>query len=157
MVQPNFQSPLYLHPFDRPSSLTIQEKLSGVQNYRSWRRSMDIALSSKRKIGFVTGTIALSYANQNEAELWDTSATEIWSQLEKKIALSNDSRKYKLNKETYTIEQQGMPVNEYYNKIKCVWEELDSLNQLPRVNDAALDVVALLAAINLQKGEHHLF
>ncbi|XP_071688991.1 uncharacterized protein [Rutidosis leptorrhynchoides] len=150
MAQPNFQSPLYLHPSDGPSSLAIQEKLSGAQNYRSWRKSMEIALSSKRKIGFVTGTVVRSGANTNEAELWDTcnnmviswimssvvdqiaksimfvgTAAEIWTQLEKRFALSSGSRKYKLHKETYSIEQQ--------------------------------DVVALLSAINLQKEEQHLF
>ncbi|XP_071718089.1 uncharacterized protein [Rutidosis leptorrhynchoides] len=181
MAQPNFQNPLYLHPSDGPGSLLIQEKLIGVQNYRSWRRSLEIALSSKRKLGFVTGSIP-RLVDVNEAELWDTcnnmviswimssvvesiaksimcvtTSAEIWSQLESRFALSNGSRKYKLHKETYSIQQQGTPANEYYTKIKCAWEELDSLNQLSRVNNATADVVTLLATINKQKEEQHLF
>ncbi|XP_071719591.1 uncharacterized protein [Rutidosis leptorrhynchoides] len=173
------ENPLYLHPSDGPSSLAIQEKLSGTQNYRSWRRSMEIALFSKRKIGFVTSIVPRPVANDNETELWDMcnkmviswimssvvdqitksimfidTATEISNLLEKRFALSNGSRKYKLHKESYSI----MSINEYYTKIKCVWEELDSLNQLPRFNVAALDVInLLLATINLQKEEQHLF
>lgn len=33
---------------------------------------------------------------------------EIWQQLEKRFALSNGSRKYKLNKETYAIENKEL-------------------------------------------------
>lgn len=32
-------------------------------------------------------------------------AAEIWNQLESRFALSNGSRKYKLHKDTYAIEQ----------------------------------------------------
>ncbi|GJU81534.1 retrovirus-related pol polyprotein from transposon TNT 1-94, partial [Tanacetum coccineum] len=50
-------NPLYVHPFDGPGTLPIQEKLVGAQNYRPWRRSMEIGLSTKRKLIFVKGTI----------------------------------------------------------------------------------------------------
>ncbi|GJY84515.1 serine carboxypeptidase S28 family protein, partial [Tanacetum coccineum] len=46
-------SPLFLHPFDGPGSLAVQEKLTGAQNYHSWRRAVEIVLSTKRKLGFI--------------------------------------------------------------------------------------------------------
>ncbi|GJS03979.1 kinase-like domain, phloem protein 2-like protein [Tanacetum coccineum] len=50
-------NPLYVHPSDGRGSLPIQEKLVGAQNYRSWRRSIEISLSTERKLGFVKDTI----------------------------------------------------------------------------------------------------
>ncbi|GKF16151.1 cysteine-rich receptor-like protein kinase 8, partial [Tanacetum coccineum] len=60
-----FQNPLYLHPSDGPSSLTVQEKLTGAQNYRAWRRAIEIGLSTKRKLGFVKGTVVRSDTDEN--------------------------------------------------------------------------------------------
>ena len=78
-------------------------------------------------------------------------AYEIWQQLEKRFALSNGSRKYKLNRETYDIVQQGESISDYYTRMKCVWEELDSMNVLPRVTNITPEISVFLAAINTQK------
>ncbi|GJT10614.1 retrovirus-related pol polyprotein from transposon TNT 1-94 [Tanacetum coccineum] len=86
-----FQNPLYLYHSDGPSSLTVQEKLNGAQNYIAWRRAIEIGLSTKHKLGFVKGTLVRS--------------------------LSDGLRKYKLNKDTYEITQSGCSVGEYYTKI----------------------------------------
>ncbi|XP_071714323.1 uncharacterized protein [Rutidosis leptorrhynchoides] len=117
---------------------------------RSWRRSIEIVLSTKHKLGFVTGTIARPADDLTRADQWDTcnnmviswlmnsvsesivksimfigTASEIWTHLEKRFALSNGSRKYKLHKETYSCEQQGVAVSDFYTKMKCIWEEID--------------------------------
>nr|GEV19864.1 hypothetical protein [Tanacetum cinerariifolium] len=57
-------------------------------------------------------------------------ASEIWKQLVKRFSLSDGSRKYKLNKDTYEITQSGSFVGEYYTKMKSVWEELYNINVL---------------------------
>lgn len=106
----------HLHPFDGPLSISVS-KLQGAGDYRSWKRMFEIQLSSKRKLGFVKGTVTRSTTDETQAVQWDTcndvviswihgnvsdnikrsilfldSAHEIWLQLEKRFQLCNGSR-----------------------------------------------------------------
>ncbi|KAL2938692.1 rRNA adenine N-6-methyltransferase [Bienertia sinuspersici] len=67
----DLRNPLYLHPSDSPTSVSI-EPLIGPSNYREWRRNMEIALASKCKLGFVTGTVTRDDSDPTKAEQWDT-------------------------------------------------------------------------------------
>ncbi|XP_021765865.1 uncharacterized protein LOC110730064 [Chenopodium quinoa] len=141
-------SPLYLHPSDGNNFQSI-EKLQGSSNFRSWKRSMEIALESRRKLGFVTGTLVKDSS--------DTVKAEIWNQLEKRFSLVNGSRKYKLNKELYDTKQQSMTISEYYTQMKAIWEELESLNVLPSIGEVNAEVAAFLTALGKQNEEQKLF
>ncbi|PWA94897.1 hypothetical protein CTI12_AA031390 [Artemisia annua] len=84
-------------------------------------------------------------------------AHAIWIQLESRFALSNGSHKYKLNRETYKNMQSGRSVSENYISMKCVWEELDSMNELPRIVNITPKIVVFLNALNTQKEDQSLF
>nr|GEW25446.1 cysteine-rich RLK (receptor-like protein kinase) 8 [Tanacetum cinerariifolium] len=71
-MSPDITSPLFLHHSDDPGSLALQEKLTGAQNYRFWRKVMEIGLSTKRKLGFVKGTVLRSTTDESLQEQWDT-------------------------------------------------------------------------------------
>uniref|UniRef100_A0A2N9IWD4 Retrotransposon Copia-like N-terminal domain-containing protein n=1 Tax=Fagus sylvatica TaxID=28930 RepID=A0A2N9IWD4_FAGSY len=49
-------SPYYLHPSDNSSLILVPEPLTS-DNFHSWFRSMDMALTIKNKLGFVDGSI----------------------------------------------------------------------------------------------------
>ncbi|GJR60478.1 peptidase family M48 protein [Tanacetum coccineum] len=66
------QNPLFLHPSDGPSTLVVHEKLIGGRNFHSWKRSVEIALSTKRKLGFIRGTVPRSPDDASLQEQWDT-------------------------------------------------------------------------------------
>ena len=173
-------NPLFIHPSDGASAIQI-EKLQGSSDYRSWKRAMEINLASKRKLGFVQGTIDKP-TDAVQAELWEicnnmviawlthnvsasimksvmfmTSARDIWLNLEKRFALTNGSRKYKINKDLYDLKQQSKSVNEYYTSMRSLWEELDALNTLPLVKEHTNEVKTLLAAIFQEQEETKLF
>uniref|UniRef100_A0A803LNL9 Retrotransposon Copia-like N-terminal domain-containing protein n=1 Tax=Chenopodium quinoa TaxID=63459 RepID=A0A803LNL9_CHEQI len=176
-------SVLYLHPNDGSYSISV-DKLTGVADYRSWRRSMEIALTSKKKIGFVLGTVLRSTYAQDavKADQWDTcnsmviswihaclsdtikksvlyvnSARETWIQLEKRFSMGNGSRKYKLNKDLYQLKQHNNSVNEYYTAMSGLWEELDSMNALPVISEPSADVRSLLNVVARNQEESRLF
>lgn len=48
------------------------EKLEGASNYRSWKRSLEIGLASKRKLGFMTGVVKRDVSDPIKQEAWDT-------------------------------------------------------------------------------------
>ena len=65
------QNPLFVHPSEGPGSLDLKIKLISSSNYRSWKRTMKIALSTKRKLPFVHGTLARPPDDPVIGEQWD--------------------------------------------------------------------------------------
>lgn len=142
---------------------------------------MEVALSSKRKLGFVLGTVVKSTTDANKGEQWETcnsmviswlfsslsdqvkksvlyltSAKDIWAHLEQRFSLSNGSRKYKINRDLYALKQQGS-INDYYTSMRSLWEELDSMNVLPAITSMTDDVKILLETITRYQDESKLF
>ena len=174
-------SPLYLHPSDGSNSISV-EKLEGASNYRSWKRTFEIGLASKRKLGFVTGTVKRDGTDAVKQEAWDTcnsmviswilgsvsdsikrsvmflsTSCMIWTQLEQRFSVANGSRKYKLNKDLYEKTQEGKSITDYYTEMKVLWEELENLRELPPITTVNSEITAFISAINEQQEELKLF
>lgn len=143
---------------------------------------MEINLSSKPKLGFLTGTVAIPIDDPLKLEMWETcnnmiiswltsnisptikcsvmymcSSREIWLNLEKRFALTNGSRKYKLSRVIYENKQNETSVTECYTSLKTILEELHSLNVLPNVTAPIPDVTKLLEIVSSQREEARLF
>lgn len=176
----DLQNPLFLHPSDGPTSVSVP-KLQGAGDYRAWRRSIEIQFSAKRKLGFVDGTtirgtdateaaqwdicnnIVISWLHSNISEnikksvLFITTAAEIWKQLEKRFSLTNGSRKYKLTRDLFNLTQNGRSINDYFTEMSALWEEIESMNLLPTVASPTLEVNKLLETIARIREESQLF
>ena len=67
------QSPYYLHPLRGPE-VAITSVIFNGKNYDLWRKVMRMVLKSKKKLGFVKGTLAKSKPkegeNQSELVAW---------------------------------------------------------------------------------------
>ncbi|KNA05629.1 hypothetical protein SOVF_188530, partial [Spinacia oleracea] len=174
-------SPLYLHPSDGSTSVVV-EKLQGASNYRSWKRSFEISLAAKRKLGFLTGLVKRDPSDAVKQEHWDTcnnmviswiignvtesikkpvmfstNAAQIWKQLDQRYSVTNGSRKYKLNKQIYEMKQQGKPITDYYTDLRGLWEELESLQTYPPNTSMTTEVNAFINALHQQQEEQRLF
>ncbi|KAJ8449705.1 hypothetical protein Cgig2_001361 [Carnegiea gigantea] len=131
----DLQNPLFIHPSDGPGSFSVGEKLTGAENYRTWRRGMEIGLSI----------------------LYVQSASAVWNYLQRRFSLSQGSRKYKLIKDVYSVKQDGHSVSKYYTVMRGIWEELNAMNELPRMTTIAEDVTRFLNALLKQQEELKLF
>ncbi|XP_057550592.1 uncharacterized protein LOC130828647 [Amaranthus tricolor] len=125
------------------------EKLQGVTDYRGWRRSMEIALSAKRKLGLVTRAVKKEENDEERAEMWNT-CNDIY-------LITIEARKYQLNKNVYDAKQNSISVNEYYTYMQGIWEELDSLNVWPILSVVSEQMQGFLDVLNKQKDEQKLF
>ena len=50
-------NPYFLHHGDNPGNTLVSQLLTGQDNYVSWSRAMQLAVSVKNKIGFLDGSI----------------------------------------------------------------------------------------------------
>ena len=55
-VSDSSKSPI---PSNPPGSISVTQPLLGLKNYHSWARVMVLALTAKKKIGFVNGKIPM--------------------------------------------------------------------------------------------------
>ena len=57
MNSSNLPNPYFLNPNENPGSILVTQPLLGMKNYHSWSRAMILALTTKKKIGFINGKI----------------------------------------------------------------------------------------------------
>ncbi|XP_074359423.1 uncharacterized protein LOC141698595 [Apium graveolens] len=152
----DMQNPLFLHPSDNLLSISVT-KLQGSEDFRSWKRSIEIQLCAKRKLGFVDGTIKRSTDDVVEASQWDTCNNMIWKQLEKRFSLIDGSRKYKLTKDLFSLKQNGSTITEYFTALSALWEEIESMHILPTISNVTEEMTKFLMAIESMREESKLF
>ncbi|KAL4376339.1 hypothetical protein GQ457_02G028240 [Hibiscus cannabinus] len=143
----NGDNPYYLHQSDNPGMVLVTQPLAS-DNYNSWRRSMQMALSVMNKIGFVDGSISLP-TNPDRVNAWTrannlviswlsnsvskdiaasliyhSTVVAIWSDLQDRFQQNNGPRIFQLRKKLCELSQGSLPVTAYYTQLKIVWDEL---------------------------------
>jgi hypothetical protein len=153
-------SPYYLHPSDNSSLILVPEPLTG-DNFHSWFRSMNMALTIKNKLGFVDGSIrepevdprSSLHAHWNRCNtvvitwilncvskqihasvLYKPTAYIIWKELQEKFSQSNGPQIFQLEKDIGSLTQNQNPVSDYYTQLQGLWEELLNYSPNPICN-----------------------
>ncbi|CAA7037264.1 unnamed protein product [Microthlaspi erraticum] len=140
-------SPFYLHPSDGPGNLITTVQLKG-ENYEDWAKHVRNALRTKRKLGFIDGTLTKPDSDE-EIEQWEVvnsmlvawimntiesnlrvsismvdEAYELWEDLKLQFSAGNGPRVSELRAEIANCRQQGDSVVVYFGKLKKMWDEL---------------------------------
>ncbi|XP_074278090.1 uncharacterized protein LOC141601693 [Silene latifolia] len=159
--------PLYLHPAESGHPLGVDTKLSGIENYLEWKRQMEIAICSRRKIGFLTGVVKRPTNDPLREDAWDTcnslliqwilqnvekpiknsvlyvkTAKEIWEYLQRQFSISNGARKFRLNKELEDLEQGDKSICEYFTELRILWTNLEIMSDWPPISQVTPEVNA---------------
>jgi len=145
---------LFLHPSDHPSCGLALEPLTG-SNYSQWKRSYDLSLVSKNKLGFVNGSCAkpatgplvsqwelcnamviswlLHSIRQDIATsvLFCSTAKQIWEELELRYGQSQGTKIFQVQREMNNLSQGSLSVSEYFTKCKILWDEYAALVTIP--------------------------
>ncbi|GJS81792.1 cysteine-rich receptor-like protein kinase 8 [Tanacetum coccineum] len=120
--------PLYLHLNDHLGLILISKKLTGSENYSSWKRSMMIALNAKNKLKIVTGELHVPSVDSEERTMWDRTNDMIISWILNTLSDHiNGHRMYQLVNNIVALKQQNCNIEVYYHKLKGLWDEHDAL------------------------------
>ena len=71
----NAHNPYFLSSNENPGNILITKLLLGMRNYHSWSRAMILALTAKKKIGFVNGKIPMPEVDSPFYEDWQSCNT----------------------------------------------------------------------------------
>ncbi|XP_071695508.1 uncharacterized protein [Rutidosis leptorrhynchoides] len=110
---------MYLHPSDTTSGTPIISiKLKGTENYNIWSRSMLLAVSTKNKLGFISGSCVKSTTDIALASQWDRCNIVVLSWM-----LGTLSEEF--------LKQNDSPLSEYYHNLNNLWKQYDSMVSSP--------------------------
>ncbi|CAM8993843.1 unnamed protein product [Rhodiola kirilowii] len=143
--------PYFVHSNELTGSSIVSKVLVGQENYATWKRSMEIALSGRYKLGFVEGKypkpsdvvmaarwqrcndVVMSWLINSVSEkivgeiLHAKDAATAWEILESSYAGTNLARQSELQRELGNLVQGDLSVAMYKRKLESLWQELDGL------------------------------
>ncbi|XP_074283739.1 uncharacterized protein LOC141608274 [Silene latifolia] len=120
------------------------------------KRDVLLALASKNKDGFVTGTCPRPPKTDKRYNLWSrcdmlvlqwikhsmdkklrdnfayvTYSKDLWTELVERYGQLNGIELYQLKRDLTNISQDNLPIVDYYGTLKRTWEEIDDIDPLP--------------------------
>ena len=140
-------SPYFLHASDHTGQVQTPFLLNG-SNYERWAKLMTNSLRTKRKLGFINGTLKRP-TDENEAERWEmvnvmiirwiyssikphlrtsislvSDVSVMWSDLKARFSSGDDTCVHQLRADIAPCKQDGQAVEVYYGKLKVLWDDL---------------------------------
>ncbi|XP_075648679.1 uncharacterized protein LOC142619466 [Castanea sativa] len=165
-TETNSPNPFLLSASENPGHVLVTQPLLGMKNYQSWSRAMVLALTAKKKIGFVNGKIEKPEIDSSVYEDWESCNTmvlswlinsmhvdvsssimycettrEMWLELQRVFSQENGPKIYNLQQEISQITQCQLSVTEYYSKFKKLWDQFLHYEPLPACTCGAMKIL----------------
>lgn len=143
-------SPYDLTSADNPGAVISHPLLKG-NNYDEWACGLRTALTSRKKFGFLDGSITKPDSNSSDYEDWLTIqallvswihmtiepslrstishrdvAQDLWEHLKKRFSVMNGSRLQQLKSELACCKQRGLAIEAYFGKLNRIWDNLST-------------------------------
>ncbi|CAN7045248.1 unnamed protein product [Brassica oleracea var. botrytis] len=148
-IQDPNSNPLYVHHADHAGIALVSEKLAGLGNFNTWRRSMLMALGARNKAVFVDGTFPELRDDHPDFASWSRcnnivctwivnaveksiaksimyldTARQMWLDIHDQFKQSDGPRNADIKQQIFAEVQGSQSVSDYYTKLKQLWEEL---------------------------------
>ena len=148
-------SPYDLNPNDNPGNLVTHVQLKG-DNYDEWAKAICMSMRSKKKLGFLDGTIQRPDDDSDDLEDWYTvnsmlvswifntiestlrstisykdSAFDLWQDIRERFRVTNGPRIQQLKVAVVECKQGNSTISDYYGRMKKLWEELADHDAIP--------------------------
>jgi hypothetical protein len=149
------QNPFYIHPSENPAIPLVNPVLDG-KNYHPWARSMKKAIITKNKLRFLDGSSSMPAEHDPTYEAWVRCnnlvlswiqnsvsasisqsivyydlAASAWNDLKVRFSRADRVRIASLQRDLYAIRQDSSSVNDYFTKLRGIWEELEVFRPIP--------------------------
>ncbi|CAN7024392.1 unnamed protein product [Brassica rapa subsp. trilocularis] len=143
-------SPYDLHSADNPGAVISHPLLKGT-NYDEWACGIKTALCSRKKFGFIDGSIKRPEEGSTDLEDWWTIqallvswirmtiepnlrsnishkdvAQDLWEHLKRRFSVMNGPRIQQIKSELAGCKQKGMAVEAYFGKLNRIWDSMAS-------------------------------
>ncbi|XP_010518640.1 PREDICTED: uncharacterized protein LOC104793917 [Camelina sativa] len=145
-IQRRTISPYDLTSNDNPGSIISRPLLRG-DNYEEWAINLETALYSRKKFGFLDGSIKAPTKGSPDYDDWKPInalivswikmtiepkllsnishkplARDLWKHIRKRFRVTNGPRVQQLRKELANCQQAGMSIEAYYGKLTKIWD-----------------------------------
>ncbi|XP_019099751.1 PREDICTED: uncharacterized protein LOC109132539 [Camelina sativa] len=145
-IQRRTISPYDLTSNDNPGSIISRPLLRG-DNYEEWAINLETALYSRKKFGFLDGSIKAPTEGSPDYDDWKPInalivswikmtiepkllsnishkplARDLWKHIRKRFRVTNGPRVQQLRKELANCQQAGMSIEAYYGKLTKIWD-----------------------------------
>ncbi|CAL1353264.1 unnamed protein product [Linum trigynum] len=147
--------PYYVNPNENLSQGIISVKLDG-SNYHVWSRSMRIDLKTKKKLGFIDGSLPMPETTDPNYEAWEQSNTNVvgwilhsllepiaeavmdnetaqdmWKDLRERYGETDSIRLAHVRTMIACCKQGNDSVTDFYNRLGLLWTEFMSFKSIP--------------------------